>query len=512
MGRIINLAINNLDIWIENPRIEKSENENDAILKIYHKLKSKMVNLTEDISKNGLLNANNILVVEDSNKKGHYTVIEGNRRISAIKTILNPEILYGTPYYEKIKTLDKTIVNLIKNNIPCSVDTLDHQLKELEMIHNGENSGLGRINWGSYEKTKYFEIDNKILNSAEPGPLILYYIEKSKFKISQKNENIIHSIKVTNITRLLRYKTIKKYFNINKYTEITQNQFNELINFLIFFYNSGNKVDLIYKVSDASELLNNYISKKEEYVNDISDYNNENKIEEDKQHQDNSKINTHQDNSIISNTENLNVNIHNDNTFSDSPINNDNNNNNNNKGKNDNKPKYTTNPKPSNFFDNFKWSALNNQDTFENGIIILCEELKKLSKTGDYKSYPTATSIVIRTILESSLIYYAIKNKNSSTIFRNITKSQNRQYVKYKNLEDIIKEYLKQANNIKEDTSIFYNNEAFARYFKSFADSAGTKTYLDLIIHHPGNVIASAGVLENIANSGLKAILEIILN
>ena len=64
-----------------------------------------MLNLTEDIQKNGLLGNQQIVVVY-SDKLKKYIVYEGNRRIAAIKLLLNPE------YFD---FLDKPTIDKAKN-------------------------------------------------------------------------------------------------------------------------------------------------------------------------------------------------------------------------------------------------------------------------------------------------------------------------------------------------------------------------------------------------------------
>lgn len=108
---ITDLSIDQLILWNDNPRINPVETEKDAILQLFQKDPSGMYNLIKDICENSLLSANNLLVSPETN--GMFLVIEGNRRISAIKCILNPNILKNTPfekYIKKIANLNKKIL------------------------------------------------------------------------------------------------------------------------------------------------------------------------------------------------------------------------------------------------------------------------------------------------------------------------------------------------------------------------------------------------------------------
>lgn len=84
-GKLKKIDINRIINYYENPRHETAQDEKDTLKKLFESVGSQyMLNLADDIKKNGLLSNQYIVVVYD-NKIKKYIVYEGNRRIAAIK-------------------------------------------------------------------------------------------------------------------------------------------------------------------------------------------------------------------------------------------------------------------------------------------------------------------------------------------------------------------------------------------------------------------------------------------
>lgn len=103
VGNIQKIKIENLINSFENPRHAIGDNEIDTLRKLFDAVGTQfMLNLAEDIQKNGLLGNQQIVVVysEDAKK---YIVYEGNRRVAAIKLLRNPDnfIFFGQKYYRE---------------------------------------------------------------------------------------------------------------------------------------------------------------------------------------------------------------------------------------------------------------------------------------------------------------------------------------------------------------------------------------------------------------------------
>ena len=84
----IRIGIEDLLINPKNPRFDPVQNQRQAIDTMVREMKDKIKNLANDIAKNGLNPTKFLCVVK--HLQGKYRVLEGNRRLMAIKLINSP--------------------------------------------------------------------------------------------------------------------------------------------------------------------------------------------------------------------------------------------------------------------------------------------------------------------------------------------------------------------------------------------------------------------------------------
>ncbi|MBN2122453.1 hypothetical protein JW721_05380 [Candidatus Micrarchaeota archaeon] len=87
------IALNNLQLNTENYRFEAVASQKEAMDKIMDNQKVKLYNLARDIAENGLSPIDKIQVSKCDYNPSMYKVLEGNRRITSLKLILNPEMI-----------------------------------------------------------------------------------------------------------------------------------------------------------------------------------------------------------------------------------------------------------------------------------------------------------------------------------------------------------------------------------------------------------------------------------
>lgn len=90
-----------------NYRTGASATQRDAISLIIDDQKGKLVNLAEDILAVGLSPGEPIWVTRDTDAPGKYVVVEGNRRVAALKILENPTLADGTVIEKPFATLAK---------------------------------------------------------------------------------------------------------------------------------------------------------------------------------------------------------------------------------------------------------------------------------------------------------------------------------------------------------------------------------------------------------------------
>ena len=149
------IPISNLKLDFYNPRLPKSKQGKDEKTVIeFMLLEAATLELMLAIAENDFFAGELLLVVEDENDKGKYVVIEGNRRLTAVKLLHNPELTS----VKKIAT--KEIVDNAKykpTELPCLI--FEDKSKILKYL--GFRHITGIKSWRLLEKARYlFELRN----------------------------------------------------------------------------------------------------------------------------------------------------------------------------------------------------------------------------------------------------------------------------------------------------------------------------------------------------------------
>lgn len=147
--RIDNIPIGNLKLDLYNPRLPKSKQGVDENTVIdFLLLEAATLELMEAIGENDFFAGEMLLVVPDVKDNGKYVVVEGNRRLTAVR-------LLGDPALAKVKkNATKEIAEKAKYKptvIPCLIfqDRSDIQ-KYLGFVHI-----TGKKSWRMLEKARY---------------------------------------------------------------------------------------------------------------------------------------------------------------------------------------------------------------------------------------------------------------------------------------------------------------------------------------------------------------------
>ncbi len=99
------ISVGNLLLDVGNPRIVKQEHQKAARDAIIAEQGRKLVVLDEDIIAHGLNPSDLPIVFDATDGNQNFVMIEGNRRLTAIQLLLNPELAEGTPIHVAFKRL-----------------------------------------------------------------------------------------------------------------------------------------------------------------------------------------------------------------------------------------------------------------------------------------------------------------------------------------------------------------------------------------------------------------------
>ncbi|HDL7825140.1 TPA: hypothetical protein PXP39_001307 [Yersinia enterocolitica] len=125
---VVQRAVSSLELDPENPRligfIEDSSLKNQKDILLTLTINYDVIDICNSIMTNGYYPEFNIVTIPKGNDDRKLLVIEGNRRTSACKIILNPEILKGTKY--------NYMINKIKRN--ASYDKICESIKKINVV------------------------------------------------------------------------------------------------------------------------------------------------------------------------------------------------------------------------------------------------------------------------------------------------------------------------------------------------------------------------------------------
>jgi hypothetical protein len=153
------LNISNLKLDKDNPRLPKSKQLDDLDEKViidWMLLEASTLELMRAIGENGFFAGEQLLVVPDSKGEGDFIVVEGNRRLTAVKLLSNPE-LAKVKKNAIIEILNETTER--PKDIPCLVfGDKNEILKYLGFRHI-----TGIKSWRLLEKSRYL---NELRNTT----------------------------------------------------------------------------------------------------------------------------------------------------------------------------------------------------------------------------------------------------------------------------------------------------------------------------------------------------------
>lgn len=140
------IKVDELDLDTHYPRLPESMGEKlESEIINYLLSDASLIELMLAIGKNDFFEGEQLLVVKNGDR---FTVIEGNRRLSAVKLLLNPEI--ASIYRSKVEQVIKES-EFFPTEIPCLV--FDNKNEILKYI--GYKHISGNKTWNTLEKARY---------------------------------------------------------------------------------------------------------------------------------------------------------------------------------------------------------------------------------------------------------------------------------------------------------------------------------------------------------------------
>jgi hypothetical protein len=159
-----NIPLAALHLDIKNPRHEPQNDDLSEIKEFLAEQGSKIIRLIRDIASSGMHPAELPIVAPDDNDPQGFTVLEGNRRLLALRLLADPGLaeIAGKP------SIKRALEQIARQPEVPKIDSLycvvfpdrDEAAHWIELRHTGMNEGMGIVGWDSFQvarfnKTKY---------------------------------------------------------------------------------------------------------------------------------------------------------------------------------------------------------------------------------------------------------------------------------------------------------------------------------------------------------------------
>lgn len=208
------LTIDELLLDEDNPRLGAVKSQSEALETLIRLSEAHFRNMMLSIKNNGLDPGDSLYIVEAADD-GDFIVLEGNRRLSALKVLNAPDLLDGTGVADATKKsllraaqgFDRTTVEPIRCVLfPGRDDAHDW----IQRRHTGAADGEGRIQWGPLEVQR-FSGDRSVLDVIEFVGRNAEYSD-AEWESTRK---MIESRKSSTLARLLESKAGRDHLGIS---------------------------------------------------------------------------------------------------------------------------------------------------------------------------------------------------------------------------------------------------------------------------------------------------------
>ncbi|HET8607502.1 MAG TPA: hypothetical protein VFL66_10815 [Gaiellaceae bacterium] len=191
------VPIESLLLDVENPRHDAVTSQRDAIQAVIEEQGGKLSNLVRDIADHGLSPLDRVLVF----KKGRsWVVVEGNRRVVALKLLRNPDLAAGTAIEREVRKIAASAQD-VPSAIECGVIGSREDARHwVELRHTGEQEGRGVVSWNALAAARF----NTKPGTATAKAVTFVDTVQSAFPTNTRIQSALETISKTRLTTLGR--------------------------------------------------------------------------------------------------------------------------------------------------------------------------------------------------------------------------------------------------------------------------------------------------------------------
>lgn len=194
---IVTVKLENLFIDLRNPRYDPRSNQLEALSEISRDQGLKLYNLAEDIIDKGI-NPSDLPMVVLTDDSNIYTVLEGNRRVAALKLLTSPTLLESVCLPSSLQKKYAALINraegTLQAEIQCVVLSREDANSWIQLKHTGENEGVGVVPWDGRARHRF--------RGSSPALQAIERVEASNL-LDEDTKGRLQKIAITNIERIL---------------------------------------------------------------------------------------------------------------------------------------------------------------------------------------------------------------------------------------------------------------------------------------------------------------------
>lgn len=189
------ISVGNLLLDTSNYRIVKQASQKGARDAIIAEQGKKLVKLAEDIIEHGLNPFDLPMVIDAEDGNQNYVVVEGNRRLTVISLLLDPELAKGTPVYKAFSGLSKKHTDSIPKVLNCVIaPNKSSALVWINRKHANGLEGAGTEPWTAMAKARAdveqgiprpdLDVVNFVLSNPSINEGLRAYLEGAGFNLT----------------------------------------------------------------------------------------------------------------------------------------------------------------------------------------------------------------------------------------------------------------------------------------------------------------------------------------
>lgn len=196
------IAVELLDLDCRNPRHGDVQDQTAALAQLIEDQGVKLANIAVDIHTSGLHIADLFIVLQENG--GRYTVLDGNRRLAALRLLQSPSLLpdeFRTPDFNAAVANSQNQLE----TVTCAVVVTREEAKLwLERTHSGELEGVGTVPWGSAAKQRFRADAAGTPNTQTSKALVVLDWLRRRLPAGHSAQTYVETVERSRVTNLGR--------------------------------------------------------------------------------------------------------------------------------------------------------------------------------------------------------------------------------------------------------------------------------------------------------------------